>query len=606
MLHAVLKQRAAHWVEIRLAGAALVGAPLLQLVAAARQEVLVDRAIKCEVQLQPATTASELVSAISASCEESPSDMDMDVRDLLTGSSIPGESNGVLQSATMLATDCTGAEPRSVVAKQAFVGVHTLKLADCEDVDAAWMKTLGHCPQLTALSLAGCPLSQECVSLLAELASQLELAALNVSQARISVEGAEVLCAQLKHNETLRSLNLSANQLGAQGAQTVADALAVNTALSSLDISKNRLGALRGTHGARHIANALQLNTTLAQLTISGDEVYSRPLALDAAMTRCDMSESGVEPAGAILLAAFLPRCRNLTCLNVLGNSIGPAQAQELVEAMDSHPHLRTLCGVEEGMSEVDVSHKGLTAGCFYLMANELNAADVTTLDISNNYASLGGMGGIVRLSEVLATNGTLTFLNISRNDLTGEYGTKLDGLEAFGRALETNTTLATLLFSGNNVNKVGKGMDHLGPALVRNRTLRRLDLSANSLSFYGGVAKLVELVDASSGISELDLSGNGLKAEHCAAIGAALAQNKTLLSLNISKNEIGIEGAECIATALVRNATITSINVSSAANHGFAIAVQHVKTAERVLVPGKKLTRIDVLVLAMLIEANE
>ena len=54
-------------------------------------------------------------------------------------------------------------------------------------------------------------------------------------------------------------------------------------------------------------------NTTkgaLTKLTISGDESYSKPVTIKTSMTEADFSGKNLGASGAIMLAAFLPKCR--------------------------------------------------------------------------------------------------------------------------------------------------------------------------------------------------------------------------------------------------------------------------------------------------------
>ena len=76
--------------------------------------------------------------------------------------------------------------------------------------------------------------------------------------------------------------------------------------------------------------------------------------------------------------------------VNLLSNEIGAEQANELIKIMESKPNLKTLCGFSGNETELDLSQKGLRAGCAVLVANEVkNNGALTSLNISNN--SLGG-----------------------------------------------------------------------------------------------------------------------------------------------------------------------------------------------------------------------
>ena len=75
-----------------------------------------------------------------------------------------------------------------------------------------------------------------------------------------------------------------------------------------------------------------------------------------------------------------------LASVNLLSNQIGVEQAEALLQIKEAKPGLTTLCGLCGDETELDLSYKGLSAGCATLLAPELNAnGALVTLDISNN-----------------------------------------------------------------------------------------------------------------------------------------------------------------------------------------------------------------------------
>ena len=48
----------------------------------------------------------------------------------------------------------------------------------------------------------------------------------------------------------------------------------------------------------------------MEKLTISGDEHWSKPVTMETSMTEADFSDKVLGVSGAIMLAAFLPKCR--------------------------------------------------------------------------------------------------------------------------------------------------------------------------------------------------------------------------------------------------------------------------------------------------------
>ena len=62
--------------------------------------------------------------------------------------------------------------------------------------------------------------------------------------------------------------------------------------------------------GVIALADGIKNNRTMKKLTISGDCDESEPVTIDATMTKADFSGKYLMVSGAIMLAAFLPKCQ--------------------------------------------------------------------------------------------------------------------------------------------------------------------------------------------------------------------------------------------------------------------------------------------------------
>ena len=123
---------------------------------------------------------------------------------------------------------------------------------------------------------------------------------------------------------------------------TFLDGVPTIRALTSLNLSDNKLGQLVPPDGwrardgdgqapwihtdgreVRHgmpegskpegviaISNAIPTMGAMKKLTISGDKPYSKPVTIETTMTKADFSQKKLGPSGAIMLAAFLPKCQ--------------------------------------------------------------------------------------------------------------------------------------------------------------------------------------------------------------------------------------------------------------------------------------------------------
>ena len=58
------------------------------------------------------------------------------------------------------------------------------------------------------------------------------------------------------------------------------------------------------------VANEIKNNGALVKFTFSGDNYDSKPVTIESSMTEADFSGKVLQASGAIMLAAFLPKCR--------------------------------------------------------------------------------------------------------------------------------------------------------------------------------------------------------------------------------------------------------------------------------------------------------
>ena len=115
----------------------------------------------------------------------------------------------------------------------------------------------------------------------------------------------KVLCAVPFRDKAITKLDVSGQNLGLEGALVVTRYLENNTVLKELDISRNYLKP----PFAKAFAVGLRANGALTKLTISGDFHASNPVTIQTFMTRADFSSEYIGASGAIMLAAFLPKC---------------------------------------------------------------------------------------------------------------------------------------------------------------------------------------------------------------------------------------------------------------------------------------------------------
>ena len=114
----------------------------------------------------------------------------------------------------------------------------------------------------------------------------------------------------------LVKFDISKNRLRAEGTKAVAKALKGNKSMTELNISSNDMSCDskgyigKDMSGVMDIANAIPTMGALAKFTISGDQYHSKPVTIETTMTEANFSGKVLQASGAIILAAFLPKCQ--------------------------------------------------------------------------------------------------------------------------------------------------------------------------------------------------------------------------------------------------------------------------------------------------------
>jgi Ran GTPase-activating protein (RanGAP) involved in mRNA processing and transport len=168
---------------------------------------------------------------------------------------------------------------------------------------------------------------------------------------------------------------------------------------------------------------------------------------------------------------------------------------------------------------------------------------------------------GAKKLAEVLASNQNVQGLNLEYSGLTFE------GAKAIFEIFKTNSVIHTLNLGGNLLNNpndqsypkaLGELFSQNFPALIR------VSFAGTLLGAEGAKTLIAGLLQNRT-ITSLDLSGNNLMAEGCAAICDCLSEMKdecNIESLNLWGNAIGTEGAKSVARLIQSNKKLQKLNL--------------------------------------------
>eukprot|EP00756_Hemistasia_phaeocysticola_P023898 Hpha_TRINITY_DN15917_c5_g12::TRINITY_DN15917_c5_g12_i1::g.74911::m.74911 len=196
---------------------------------------------------------------------------------------------------------------------------------------------------------------------------------------------------------------------------------------------------------------------------------------------------------------------------------------------------------LESGLSvETDFIFRRMRAGlqCAGTLSRLLPRFNITKLDLQQN---LVRDAGCEALSTLLRESGTITYLDLSANDIGPQ------GAAALAEALPSAKRLQTLLLGSDPDQLQANRIDSLSGALLtdavrKGRTLTALDLRRNPLGEEGQAAfrHLVDVLEKGSALQILRLQGTGLDTEVATEMARALASNSVIAELGLGGNDLG------------------------------------------------------------------
>eukprot|EP01047_Picozoa_sp_COSAG01_P022104 COSAG01_NODE_1303_length_10815_cov_14.897938_8_plen_1330_part_00 len=244
-------------------------------------------------------------------------------------------------------------------------------------------------------------------------------------------------------------------------------------------------------------------------------------------ITEWNISDCYLGPDAMTILSTRLSAV--LAKVNVLSNPIGADGADALIEVYEKNTNLRTLLGIEEGVTEVNLSQKNVDPGQAKILAAELKASRAAAA-----------------LTEVNASGNPLTGGYVNSNGKIDE-GHDISGVSVLFPAM---TKIITLNIS--NCGLGPSGMPELSK-LVRDAraVLARVSVLSNPIGTDGADAliqvfnqntNLRTLLGIEEGVTELNLSKKNVDPGQAKILAAELKASRAvaaLASLTLSGNKI-------------------------------------------------------------------
>lgn len=377
--------------------------------------------------------------------------------------------------------------------------------------------------------------------------------------------------------------------------------LLARSAITKLDLYHN---VLRDT-GCEAVAHLLREAPNLAHLNLGGNDIGLQGIqALSVAVAAHKKLQSlllgtdagdtyvnRIDPTSAKILLEGCCRSRTLKVLDLSRNPIGkgPQDAFQLIhQLIFASPTMQVLKLAQTHMTNESALlvasglAKSGTMSYLDLSGNDLGSAVGEAIGkIIHDRASRStpsplktvvlsdnpsiGVRGTVSLFRALAQDKGLTCLELNDCGVTDE------ALLILTASLLSNAALVELHLQRNSITEVGAV--ELARSLQRHPALSHLALAHNRLKDEG-VCALASMLEANHIISHLDLEGTWVGDRGAIALGVALANNKTVSTLKINNNHISDDGGNAFVALLDKNRSLQ--NCSLKGNNIFHCTIMH------------------------------
>ena len=163
------------------------------------------------------------------------------------------------------------------------------------------------------------------------------------------------------------------------------------------------------------------------------------------------------------------------------------------------------------------------------------------------------GAAGAVAVADLLVRNKTVKKLDLSLNNI------QVRGTIAIAKLLEQNPLITELSISENNIGK--QGVEAISNMIVVNDSLKYLDLSRNNLT-DDDIRFFTNVMQTEDALEVLDLSHNKFGTRAGVYFGELIRRNCSLFELNLGWNHLGDLGAKEVSQALAENRHLEKLDL--------------------------------------------
>ncbi|KAL8440562.1 hypothetical protein Efla_003233 [Eimeria flavescens] len=268
--------------------------------------------------------------------------------------------------------------------------------------------------------------------------------------------------------------------------------------------------------------------------------------AAKAELRSVDLSFNCLHEQTGLILASFPKVTCSLQSLSLRSNLLGPEGTERLCAVLPS-------CAPSLSALDLSLNKMGKKGG--KAVARMLARAEkLRFLNVSDCEIDLEGIVHITTAAQ--DENKSLEALNLSNPAVSfnSEHAFHIGGL------LKLAANLTQLELSKQELRD--DGVEILLPYLLANKTLRRLGLACNQITWRGAAA-LSRLLAASTPLEFLELTCNQLRDFGAETLAAGIGSNTNLRVLLLNRNGIGRKGLIKLADALSLNCELEALAIS-------------------------------------------
>ncbi|KAG5488846.1 hypothetical protein JIQ42_00463 [Leishmania sp. Namibia] len=385
------------------------------------------------------------------------------------------------------------------------------------------------------------------------------LKVVELANCRITATGIQALFAVLERSDCpVEEVNIANNNLDEGSVKYITGALRANSKLTTLNAQVNpsiSAASMQEITGLTMVNRAPpQIRSLLPSIENNGKDVIS----LDFSGKEVTLNDDSVW-----LLAQALRLNTSVRQVDLSHNSFGDAGASYLADCIASN---RTM--VELNLSSCAIGNRGARRFCEALAANEA----LQIMDLSDNMMDADALS---ELPLVLRENNTLREFNLARTRVDPEFIERVRVAcslnrecaafkSVYYRLLDGDTSITRIDLSKCDERAIDdQSVRTICAVLVGNTSVNEMDLSGNPIGTDGCAALAALLSGSTCQVKKVNLSKTSIDDDAVAELVACFPKNQKLHDILLYDTNITDTGIGLLTVNLEKNSSIVSIGIT-------------------------------------------